>query len=147
MNIEQKLINFNYDREMKDGEEVIFFRLDTYPTVKFRYDNIRFGTPDEDIMVPVMYDLDIAHLKENDEVQLGDDFSNQVQGLLAHLIESAYNRAANIINDQEIEGLTTQDSPAIMPLTEQDETRRNKTKQNKTKRNKQKQDGMGNGQE
>jgi len=71
--VEQGVIGFNFHTEMKDGKEVIFFFLDTYPTVKFRYENVRFGSPDEDNLMPVMFDLDVAHLKEIDEVQLDEE--------------------------------------------------------------------------
>lgn len=134
--VEQGVIGFNFHTEMKDGKEVIFFFLDTYPTVKFRYENVRFGSPDEDNLMPVMFDLDVAHLKEIDEVQLDEDFNDQVKGLLVHLLQKANNRAADIINEPEIKSLTTHDSPAIMHLTEQDGTEQEETEQEETKQDK-----------
>jgi hypothetical protein len=107
MNTEQKVINFNYQNEMIDSKEVIYFNLETFPSVKFRYDNIRFGTPDEDNMVPIMFDLDVAHLKDIDEAQLGEDFNNQVKELLTYLLQAANNRAMDVINAPDVEGLTT----------------------------------------
>lgn len=134
--VEQGVIGFNFHNETKDGHEIIFFFFDTHPTVKFRYENVRFGTPDEDNMVPVMFDLDISHLKEVDELQLGEDFYDQVKGLLVHLLQQADNRAADIINEPEIKSLTTHDSPAIMPLTGQDETGQKDTRQEETRQDK-----------
>lgn len=134
--VEKSVIRFNFHNETKDGHDIIFFFLDTYPTVKFRYENVRFGTPDEDNMVPVMFDLDVAHLKEIDEVQLDEDFNDQVKGLLVHLLQQANNRAADIINEPEIKSLTTHDSPAIMHLTEQDGTEQEETEQEETKQDK-----------
>lgn len=95
---EQKVILFNFERVINDGVEKIYFHLDNYPTIRFSYENVRFGTPDEDQLVPVMFDLDFAKIAGLEEVIVDENFEDQVKGLLVYLLQEANNKALEVIN-------------------------------------------------
>lgn len=101
------MIPFNYECVEKDGVKKTYFLLDSFPSAKFCYENIRIGEPDEENMVPVMFDLDFLDIPGIDDVQNGDDLEDQIKELLVHLLQSANNRIVSVINSPKTKGLTS----------------------------------------
>lgn len=86
---EQINVQFDYEYEEKDDTEIVSFRLNDYPTIKFYYNNIRLGDVDDNGMVPLMFDLDIQHLDGIEQVEMCDDLEDKIKGLLMYLIQTA----------------------------------------------------------
>ena len=104
-------IEFRY--EQRDETSVFF--LKSYPEIAFKFkEGIKFGTPDEENLIPVIYEVDIV--EGSDEILQDSQFEYQVSQLLSHLLTEANNHAYQILNDpsSKTDPLTNAPKPVIV---------------------------------
>ena len=86
-------IEFRYEQR---NETPVFF-LKSYPETAFKFkEGIKFGSPDEDNLIPVIYEVDIVEGSE--DILQDSQFEYQVSQLLNHLLTAANNHAYQILN-------------------------------------------------
>ena len=86
-------IEFRYEQR---NETPVFF-LKSYPEIAFKFkEGIKFGTPDEDNLIPVIYEVDIV--EGSNEILQDEQFEHQVSKLLTNLLTVANNHAYQILN-------------------------------------------------
>ena len=104
-------IAFRYEQR---DETPVFF-LKSYPEIAFKFkEGIKFGTPDEENLIPVIYEVDIV--EGADEILQDSQFEYQVSQLLSHLLTEANNHAYQILNDpsSKTDPLTNAPKPVIV---------------------------------
>ena len=92
------IIHYNYVIETVNNSDTLYFFLETFPTVKFRYTNLKLGEPDKDNMITASFNLEYANPKDIEQMSLDDNFYDQTTGLLVHLVEGANNKIKGIIS-------------------------------------------------
>jgi hypothetical protein len=120
------IIRYDCIAKTENGNELLYFVLDTYPSVRFRYSNIEFGIPDEANIVPIRFDLEI------DDVQVSDDFNDQIKGLLIHLLQMANSEIEDIVASPNLR--LDNGNLRLYNAVEQNRTRQEGTRRNKTRR-------------